>query len=149
MKYEYQKTSNNLKQVLWSTISQKLLWRHLRYGGIFDYWLITKYSRVHVVKINKSSNIWPSCNELLRLKNSPAIWRMAVSHCCNSSKLRQHIDLDFGDNKYQTCVAKSSTDTITEWLKVICVQLQRHVCCDVFFTASAARPWQLRWVFVF
>jgi len=58
-----------------------------------------------------------------------------ISHYCNSSKLRRQIVLDSGNDKsYQTAVAKSPTDTISEWLNVIHVQM--HFAATSFhFTA--------------
>jgi len=63
--------------------------------------------------------------------NKLPLWHMAYSHCCNSSKLRCHSDLDSENDKYQTGVAKLPTGTISKWLNVI--HVQRHFATTSFF----------------
>jgi len=51
--------------------------------------------------------------------NSLTLCHMANSHCCSSSKLWCHNNIDSGNDKYQIHVAKLQTDTIKGWLFVI------------------------------
>jgi len=69
------------------------------------------------------------------MKNLPAAWRVAYSHCCNSSKLRCHIFLDSGNDKYENGAAKLPTDTISKWLNVIYVQRN---FTEMFFLSNAS-----------